>query len=136
GSTPLQNVGFVRVEDTASLAWSARGHLRKSLCSQEPPNGLATQLQAASDFADAYSLPRERSDVFITSIALRPSCLLLQFGVTDCCRSLIGSSRNRAIVFLYCWLCSWFCDRLDCWRSVDPLCFCRNRIGSCFFHFG
>src|SRR5207249_5898129 len=102
---PLENVWFVLVEDTASLASSGRSHLRKFLCSYEMSNGLSTQFQPSSDFADAYSLPSERSDIFIAGIALGASCLLLQFGVTDYCRALIGSSRNRSIVFLCCWLC-------------------------------
>src|SRR5712692_1102905 len=58
-----------------------------------------------------------------------------QFGVTYPWRSLIRSRGNRSIVFLCFWLCLRVCDPVaSC--SVDPLCLCRNRIGSCFFHFG
>jgi len=97
---PLENVWFVRVEDTAPLASSGQRNLRKFLCSHETPNDLPAQFQPSSDFADAYSLPRERSYIFIACIALRSSSLPLQFGVTYPWRSLIRSRRNRSIVFL------------------------------------
>src|SRR5258708_38028772 len=81
----LENVGFVRIKDTATIRRSAA--LRKGFCDQKPMHRPARHLQAAGDLSLGDRLLVERADSFIACRAI---------GATDPRWSFFWQCRSRA----------------------------------------
>jgi len=73
GLPAFQNVRFVRIEHASAIGWLTA--LREGFGCQKPMDRLGRQFQSTGDLSLGDCLLMERSDSFITNVAVRAADL-------------------------------------------------------------